>query len=87
MNTDPRDPGVRATRAEPFIPPSAEQWERLTAMDAILAQVQRHGAETVMGWITDGQGPDWVYGFIDRWGRDRIVRWTRMAANLVGEDV
>jgi hypothetical protein len=53
MNTDPRDPDVRATRAEPFIPPTAEQWERLTAMDAILSQVQRHGAETVMGWITD----------------------------------
>ena len=88
MNThDPRDPEIR--QPEPmFTPPTAEQWDRLMAMDAILAQVQRHGAATVMGWITDNaDGPDGVYGLVDVYGRDRVRRWIRIAANLTGEDI
>jgi len=83
---DPRDPQIGA--APTFDPPTPEQWERLMAMDAILALVQRHDAQTVMGWVTDtGHGPDGLYGLIDQYGRDRVVRWVRMASHITGEEV
>ena len=82
---DPRDPEVIVPT---FDPPTVEEWERLMAMDAILALVQRHGALTVMGWVTDNRdGPDGLYGLIDQYGRDRAGRWVRMAAHITGQDV
>jgi hypothetical protein len=57
-------------------------------MDAILALVQRHGASTVMGWVIDNaNGPDGLYGLIDKYGRDRAIRWVRIAAHIAGQDV
>jgi hypothetical protein len=82
---DPRDPPIVSPTVEQ---PTPEQWERLVAMDAILALVQRHGASTVMGWVIDNaNGPDGLYGLIDKYGRDRAIRWVRLAAHIAGQDV
>ena len=82
---DPRDPPIVTA---PTPQPTAEQWERLVAMDAIYVLVKRNGASTVMGWVTDNShGPDGLYGLIDKYGRERAVRWVRMAAHITGEEV
>jgi len=90
MNTDPRDPVVQLRPSPFFSPayPTEEQLEVLTITDGLYALIEAHGGAVVMAMVTEGRrAPDGVRAAVDKYGVDRMVRWTRCMAVIAGEEV
>ena len=90
MNTDPRDPIVQLRPSPFFSPayPTEEQLEVLTITDGLYALIEAHGGVAVMAMVTEGwRAPDGVLAAVDKYGVDRMVRWTRCMAMIAGEEV
>jgi len=90
MNTDPRDPVVQLRPSPFFSPayPTEEQLEVLTITDGLYALIEAHGAPYVIDMVTHGfHAPDGVLAAVDKYGLERMLRWTRCMATIAGEEV